>query len=158
MMRSRWPDTGMMVKARSLGSVGSAGVSSGTGRVEFQISWKSAPTSGPCIGWCCGGGPSASTTDLPLWSCPVTTRRGAIILRLAHGVRIQVQHRLVLRHAVPVLGDLAVLDAEQVEVRARVLLAGVLRIRVVGDARPQNLVPLGPDGDPGGRDGGLNGL
>src|SRR5665213_2830875 len=65
----------MMVKARSFGSR-SAALSNGTARVEFQISKKSAPTSGPCMGWCCGGGPSDRTTDLPAASCPVTTRRG----------------------------------------------------------------------------------
>jgi hypothetical protein len=41
---------GMIVNGRSLGSRASTDVRSGVGLAEFQISWKSAPTEGPCIG------------------------------------------------------------------------------------------------------------
>ncbi len=63
-----------MVKGFSLGSEAGVEVSVGTASGVFHTSMKSAPTAWPLIGWFCGGGPSDSTTDLPLPSCPVTMR------------------------------------------------------------------------------------
>jgi hypothetical protein len=73
-IRSRWPAAGMIVNGRSFGSRAQADVSSGIISASLHISWKSAPTSKPCIRWCWGGGPSERTTDLPRASWPVTTR------------------------------------------------------------------------------------
>src|SRR5271163_3651245 len=83
MMRKRCPATGMIVKARSLGSAASTEVSCGTARGTLHISKKSAPTAAPCIGWCCGGGPSDNTTDLPFLSWPVTTLRVGSVTALS---------------------------------------------------------------------------
>ncbi len=50
MIRNRCPEGGMMVKARSFGSAATAEVICGTGSGVLQISKKSAPTDGPCMG------------------------------------------------------------------------------------------------------------
>jgi hypothetical protein len=71
---------GMIVNGRAVGSPAGSEASAGTASGVLQISKKSAPMAGPCIGWSCGGRPSETTTDFPFASWPVTTRRAVLVM------------------------------------------------------------------------------
>src|SRR6185437_128463 len=81
------------------------------------------------------------------WIGPTSAGSGLVL-----SVRIVVVGVRVLRHAVPVLGNLAVLDPEKVVVRAGVLVARILRIVLVAAAGHHHKVALAHDRDARKRD------
>src|SRR5688572_15609564 len=89
---------------------------------------------------------AVDTTPHAAWTAmPKVAKYGRLLLGV--DVRVELQGRLALRHMVPVLGNLAVLDAVHVEVRSGVLRAGVLGIRLVRDDGDGDEIALGHDGD-----------